>query len=174
VNPDTPSATYYSSCRLARAGSGSKSSVVWLGGEHDVATKDVLVATLAEAAALDELAVVIDLSGVHFISATAIGVIMGAKELLARRGRSLVLRAPPPSVRRVFDACGLSGLLDGAPSAEVLETVEGSAALRSWVEVPATGRVDWHETCVTAESNVDEQASVEFARDEQAPFVKIP
>jgi anti-anti-sigma factor len=174
VSPYTSSATYYSSCRLARAGSRAKLSVIWLGGEHDIATKDVLAAVLAEAIALDEPAVVIDLSGVHFISAATIGVIVGAKTLLARRGRSLFLRAPPPFVRRVFDLCGLSELLDRDPSADVFETVEEAAALRTWVEVPATSRVDWHETPVTSEPNVAERVSVESAPAERPLIVRIP
>jgi len=174
VNPETPSFTYYSSCRLSRAGPGAKLSVLWLGGEHDIATKDVLAATIAEAIALDEPAVVIDLSGVHFISAATIGVIVGAKKVLARRGRSLVLRDPPPFVRRVFGACGLSGLLDGNLSAEAFEAVEGAAALGSWVDVPATARGDRHGTSVRRSPKVGEQVSVESARGEQALFVKIP
>ena len=167
MNPYTSSATYYSSCRLARAGPGAEPSVVWLGGDHDIATKDVLEAVLAEAVALDEPAVVIDMSGVHFISAATIGVIVGARNVLARRGRSLVLRGPPPFVRRVFDACGLSGLLEGDPGADSFEAAEGAAALGSWVDVPATARGDGHETSDKTEPKVGEQVSVGSARGEQ-------
>lgn len=174
MNPETPSFTYYSSCRLSRAGPGATFSVVWLGGEHDIATKDLLAATIAEAIALDEPAVVIDLSGLHFISAATIGVIVHGKKELARRGRSLVLRAPPPFVRRVFDACGLSALLVSDPGPDAFEAVEGAAALGSWVDVPATARGDRHEISVRAEPKAGEQISVESARCEQALFVKIP
>ena len=172
--PDTPSFTYFSSCRLSRAVPGAKLSVVWLGGDHDIATKDVLAATIARAIALDEPAVVIDLSGVHFISAAAIGVIVEAKEFQELRGRSLVLRAPPPFVRRVFDACGLSDLLDRESSADATETINGATALESWVDVPVTDPVNWHDTSVTAEPNVDEQVSVESAHAERPLFVRIP
>ncbi len=171
MSPDTPSVTYYSSCRLARAGSGGKPSVVWLGGDHDIATKDVLAAVLAEAVALDEPAVVIDMSGVHFIGAATVGVIVGAKKVLAREGRSLVLRGPPPCVRRVFDACGLSGLLDGA---DAFEGVEGAAALGSWVDVPATPRGDRRETSDKTEPKVEQQVSVESARGKRVSVVRIP
>jgi anti-anti-sigma factor len=167
VNPYTSSATYYSSCRLVRAGPGAEPSVVWLGGDHDIATKDVLEAVLAEAVALDEPAVVIDMSGVHFISAATIRVIVGARNVLARRGRSLVLRGPPPFVRRVFDACGLSSLLEGDPGADSFEAAAGASALGSWVDVPATARGDGHETSDRTEPKVDQQVSVESARGEQ-------
>lgn len=163
VSLDTPSLNDFSSCRLSRAGPGGKLSVVWLAGEHDISTRDVLAATLAEAISLDEPAVVIDLSGVHFISVATIAMIADAKKVLARRGRSLVLRAPPPFVRQVFHVCGLSDLLNRDPSAGAFETVEGATALRSWVEVPATDRVDWHDTPVNTEHNVGERVSVEAA-----------
>jgi anti-anti-sigma factor len=173
VNPYTSSATYYSSCRLARAGPGAETSVVWLGGDHDIATKDVLVAVLAEAVALDEPAVIIDMSGVHFISATTIGAIVGAKNELARRGRPLVLRGPPPFVRRVFDACGMSGLLEGDPGADSFDAAQGASALGSWVDVPATARGDGHESD-TSEPKGAEQVSVESAPGEQVSIVRIP
>jgi anti-anti-sigma factor len=173
VNPYTSSATYYSSCRLARAGPGAETSVVWLGGDHDIATKDVLVAVLAEAVALDEPAVVIDMSGVHFISATTIGAIVGAKNVLALQGRSLVLRGPPPFVRRVFDACGMSGLLGDDADAGSFEAVEGAPALGSWVDVPATARGDGHESD-WPEPKVAEQVSVEAAPGEQVSILRIP
>ena len=173
MSSDTPSTTYFSSCRLVRAGSGAEPSVVWLGGDHDIATKDVLAAVLAEAVALDEPAVVIDMSGMHFISAATIGVIVGAKNVLARKGCSLVLRGPPPFVRRVFDVCGLSGLLEGDPGADSFEAVEGAAALGSWVDVPATPRGDRHETSDKTEPKVDQPVSVELARGEQVRIVRV-
>ncbi len=172
MNPDTPSFTYFSNCRLSSAGSGAKLSVVWLEGEHDISTRDVLAAVLAKAIALDESAVVVDLSGVHFISVATICLILDAKNLLERRARSLVLRAPPPFVRRVFDACHLSDLLDREPSADEFETTEGASALGSWVEVPATGRVG-HDAPEMTERNVGERASIESAGAERPLFVKI-
>jgi anti-anti-sigma factor len=172
VQPETSSSSYFSSCRLTCAGTGAKLSVVWLGGEHDIATVDVLAATLAKAISLDEPAVVIDLSGVHFIDAATIGVIVTAKNLLAQRGRSLQLRAPAPFVRRIFDVCHLSDLLDRDPSADPFEAAEGASALGSWVEVPATGRVG-HGVPETTERNVGERVSV-GSTGEQALCAKTP
>jgi anti-anti-sigma factor len=138
VIPDPPSATQDSGCRLALAGSDAQHSVIWLSGDHDIATKDLLVATIGEAVALGEPAVVLDMSEARIVSAATIGVIIGTKRVLAEQGRPLVLRAPPPCVRRVFEACELSYFLDGVLGADPLAAVEGAAALGSWVDVPAT------------------------------------
>ena|GEM_PF-1565147 len=174
MSSGTASYTCSSSCRLSRDGPRAELSVVWLEGEHDIATRELLAAALAEAISLDEPAVVIDLSGVRFISVATVGVIVDAKKLLARRGRSLVLRAPPPFVRRAFHVCGLGDLLLCDLRAGALKTAGGAAALRSWVEVPATDRVDWAENSITAEPNVGEQTSLESAPAERPLFVKIP
>lgn len=128
MSPGIPLFADTSNCRLSRAGRRTKLSVVWLRGDHDVATRDTLAATLAEAIWLDEAAVVIDLSEVNFISLPTIGVIVDASKLLARRGRSLVLRAPPPFVRRVFDACGQSGLLRDPSAGGVPESSKWMSA----------------------------------------------
>jgi anti-anti-sigma factor len=170
--PVTTSPPFFSSCRLSPSGPDAQFPVVWLGGEHDIATKDVLAAAIAEAVALDEPAVVIDLSAVQFISATTIGVIVAATESQARRGCSLVLRAPPRLVRRAFDVCGLSDLFDRDPNADAFETVKGAAALKTWVKVPPTIRVDWPEPSISAEEIApvgdNEPASVEWVRDEHS------
>lgn len=41
----TPSLTYFSSCQLTRAQPGAEPSVVWLRGDHDVATVETLAYT---------------------------------------------------------------------------------------------------------------------------------
>lgn len=96
------------------------SSVLWLQGDHDIATSAALSAAIAEAIALDGPAVVIDMSGVLFISAATVGVIVQANVNLRARSRSLTLRAPSSCVRHIFDVCGLSGLLEEACAAGVL------------------------------------------------------
>jgi anti-anti-sigma factor len=106
------------------------------------ATKDVLVATLAQAIALNERAVVIDLSGAPFISAATIGAIVDAERLLALSGRSLVLRDPPPFVRQIIAVCGLSDLFDRDRCADAFRTVTRAAAPGSWAKVRTTGRPD--------------------------------
>ncbi len=139
--PAEPSSAF-STCRLSVSSPGTGPPVIWLGGEHDHATRGVLAATLAEAIALDESAVVIDLSGVRLVTAATLGVIVVATQLQAMRGRSLILRAAPPFVRRIFAFCGLSDLLDGDTGPHDFDVAPGATALSSWVEVPATDRAD--------------------------------
>lgn len=51
---------------------------------------------------------VIDLSGVHFIDSSGIGVLVGALKRYTAAGNTLVLRGPSSSLRRVLDMTGLS------------------------------------------------------------------
>jgi anti-anti-sigma factor len=95
---------------------------VWLSGEHDLSNVAALSESLAGALALDEADLVLDLSGVEFMGAVTIDVIVRAKELLDLRSRALTLRAPSESARRVFDLCGLADLI-GPSSADAVPRV---------------------------------------------------
>jgi anti-anti-sigma factor len=116
-------------------------SVVWLRGEHDIATESKLARTLAWAVALDDADVVVDLSGVRFMAAATVGAIIDARNALLLRSRSLTLRSPSTRARRVIERCGLAGLVDPPTVATTLERGAPSA-LGSWVAVPAADRVD--------------------------------
>jgi anti-anti-sigma factor len=116
--------------------------VVWLRGEHDVASKELLTEVLIRAVALGQPTVVIDMSQVQFISAASIGVIVRAKNVLRHSGRPLVLRAPSNHVRWVFGLCGLAGLFESQSSEKAFVGTPGAPALGSWVSVPATERDD--------------------------------
>jgi anti-sigma B factor antagonist len=87
-------------------------TVVWLSGEHDLSTLDALSETLARAFALDDADVVLDLSGVQFMGAATIDVIVRAKGVLDLRSRALTLRSPSESAQRVVDLCGLADLVE--------------------------------------------------------------
>jgi anti-anti-sigma factor len=113
--------------------------VVWLRGEHDISTDDALCQALARAIALDSAGLVLDLSGVEFMGASTLGVIVRAREFLRERSASLTVRSPSAFARRVISACGLGDLL--GPSHGEPGGVTGKA-LRSWVAVPATERSD--------------------------------
>jgi anti-anti-sigma factor len=80
--------------------------------EYDISTVAALSETLARAIALDESDLLVDLSGVQFMDAATIGVIMRARSGLRLRSRSLTLRSPSPCARRILDLCGLTYLLD--------------------------------------------------------------
>jgi anti-anti-sigma factor len=124
---------------LRRDGTAAGPIVVWLRGEHDLSTDEALCATLARAIALDSAGLVLDLSEVEFMAASTLGVIVRAREFLRQRSRSLTVRAPSASARRVMDACGLNDLL--GPSPEMAVDMTGQA-LGSWVAVPAVERSD--------------------------------
>jgi anti-anti-sigma factor len=106
--------------------------VVWLHGEHDISTEAELTAALTLAMALDDADLVIDLSNVQFMGAATVGVIARSRAFLQDRQRSVTLRSPSTSARRVLHLCGLADLVDPGTA----------GALGTWVAVPATDRVD--------------------------------
>jgi anti-sigma B factor antagonist len=56
--------------------------------------------------------VVLDLSDVTFIDATAVGVLIGANQRLGREGRSLRIAAPIPTVLRTLRLMGQGTALE--------------------------------------------------------------
>lgn len=92
---------------------GPPAVVVTLRGEHDLATRPEVAEVVAEAIAVGDVDVVMDLGRVEFMDASTVGVIVWARELLRARGQALTLRAPSPCVRRVLELCDLSDLVDG-------------------------------------------------------------
>jgi anti-anti-sigma factor len=87
-------------------------TVVGLSGEHDLSTVDAFSQTLARVFALDDGDVVLDLSGVQFMGAATIDVIVRAKDALDLRSRVLTLRSPSVSAQPVVDLCGLADLVE--------------------------------------------------------------
>ncbi|HEV7759106.1 MAG TPA: STAS domain-containing protein [Acidimicrobiales bacterium] len=103
---------------------GPPEVVVHLRGEHDLVTVTELSAAMARAITLGDADLVVDLSRVDFMGAATVGVFLWARELLLARARSLVLRAPSSSARRVLELCDLDVLLaspaeDAGPGVEV-------------------------------------------------------
>jgi len=92
---------------MAVAEHGGDGTVVWLRGEHDIATMAELSDTLTRAMAQDDGDVVVDLSGVDFMGAATVGVILRTRACLRLRSRSLTLRAPSMRAQRVLDLCGV-------------------------------------------------------------------
>jgi anti-sigma B factor antagonist len=87
-------------------------AVVWLEGEHDLATKPDVARAIDSTLQSGRGDVVIDLSGVTFMNASILGVIVQARQALQRCGRGLTLRDPSSRARRVIELGGLSELLD--------------------------------------------------------------
>jgi anti-sigma B factor antagonist len=113
--------------------------VVWLRGELDIATTADVAEAIARAIAFDDADLVVDLSEVAFMDASTIGVIVRAGNMLLEQSRSLILRAPTTSARRVVDLCGLAELVEPvSPDPDA----GASSALGSWVAIPAIDRME--------------------------------
>jgi anti-sigma B factor antagonist len=92
----------------------SDRTILWLHGEHDLATTGFLTDTLGAAIAGDQGDIVVDMSHVTFIDAATVGVLLRGRALLADRSRRLTFRSPPTCAQRVLGACGLSGLVEAS------------------------------------------------------------
>ena len=89
--------------------------MLWLGGEHDIATADVVAGALATAIATDHADVIVDLSGVEFLGAAPIHLLQRSRVLLRRQGRSLTLGFPSKCARRALAVADLPLLDDPIP-----------------------------------------------------------
>ena len=128
-------------------------TVVWLRGEHDICTVAALSQILARAIALDDGDLVVDLSGVRFMDAATVGVILRARDFLRLQSRSLVLRSPSTSATRILDMCALADLREPTPERRPVH--RGGGALGVLVAVPTLDRVDG--AAVVADAPVDLQ-----------------
>ena len=82
-------------------------TIIWLRGEHDIATDGALRRTLEGAVALNDAAILIDLSEVELLAST-LGVILAARNSLRQQSRSLTMVPPllPTSgASSAFAAC---------------------------------------------------------------------
>jgi anti-anti-sigma factor len=123
---------------FAAPGLDREAIIIWVRGEHDIATRAGLSQAITDAAALDDADVFVDLSAVTFMDASTVGTIVGGRNLLRSFSRSLAVRAPSVRARRVLDLCGLAHLVQH----EAVHPAGTSAALGTWVDVPAIGRLD--------------------------------
>lgn len=80
-------------------------AVLSIGGELDLLSVPVLHACVATLSA-DVDDVVLDLGELRFIDASGLHAIETSAQRLRSTGGSLVLRAPQPPVRRIFDLLG--------------------------------------------------------------------
>ena len=115
--------------------------VVWLQGEHDAGSASALKSMLSQAMASEYETVVVDLSGIEFMGAATVGLIIAARERLRLSSRNLAIRAPSHCASRILDLCGFSEFLDGGPL-EVTRATGPAGALATWVEVPVSPRLD--------------------------------
>jgi len=134
--------------RLPGAGTETGPTIIWLRGEHDIATDGDLSRVLTRAIALNNAALVLDLSKVELMSASTLDVIVKAQNFLRQQSRSLTMRSPSPQVQRIIDICGLHNLLSSSPRER-----DGAAgeALGSWVAVPDAKPADGQPVLSTVE-----------------------
>lgn len=95
---------------------GPPEVVVCLRGDHDLATVAELSAIVAQAMAVGDTDVVVDLSRVTLMTAATVGVLVRARELLRVGSRSLVVRSPSKRARRVLELSDLRGLIEPRPA----------------------------------------------------------
>ena len=81
----------------------SEGVVVRVFGEVDIVTAPVLKRHLDSAIASGRPTIVIDLAETTFLDARGVGVLVGARTRISRAGGRLILRRPPPLVRRVLE-----------------------------------------------------------------------
>lgn len=82
----------------------AETTVVWMGGEVDIATKPEVHALLRS---LDG-DVVVDLAHVTLLDACGIGAFMSERQRLTAEGGMLMVRAPVPLIRRELCIFGLA------------------------------------------------------------------
>jgi anti-anti-sigma regulatory factor len=119
-------------CPARGTGHGAGPTVVRLRGVQDVSTDPALCRALARAIAVDDAAVVVDLSEAEPMGLSTLAVIVRAREFLRFWSRPLTVRSPSSSARRLIGICLLKDLL--GPE----KTFGPGTALASWVEVPTT------------------------------------
>ena len=103
------------------------SATVVLDGEIDIATAPAIRRILLAAISGGNVQLAVNMSGVTFIDAAGIGVLVAAANRARQAGGGLSLLAPSPQVRRLLDVFHLDAIL---PMAERLggPSVAGSAA----------------------------------------------
>jgi anti-anti-sigma factor len=87
-------------------------AVIWLDGEQDIATVAVLADTLKNVISADDADLIVDLSGVTFMSTATIDELVRARNLLWGLSRNLTLRSPSRCAHRLLDLCGLAGFVE--------------------------------------------------------------
>ena len=96
-----------------RGGDVRGAAVLWMHGDHDQSNATQLADTIGRAIERSDADLVIDLSGVEFISAATYTVLLDAHLRLRERSRRFTLRAPSSCARRLLDLCDPDGVLAG-------------------------------------------------------------
>jgi len=114
-SPDVAVRSHATPPRLSDEGGRT---VVWLGGENDLATSGALADALAAGMSADLADVVVDLRRVTFLDAATIGVLVRGRNMLDSEGRRLTLRSPSRPAGRMLALCELTVLVEPSRNAE--------------------------------------------------------
>ena len=112
--PDVATRVQESAPHVSRDG---ERAVVWLDGEHDFATADVLANILAHVISADDAHLIVDLSGVTFMGTATIDELLQARNLLLGLSRKMTVRSPSKCARRLLELCDLGGLIQPSEGA---------------------------------------------------------
>lgn len=137
-------------CLLGPPRDDAADVVVWLRGEHDLSTAPDLSEAMAWVLSVDDIDVVVDLSQVRFMSATTVGILIRARELLRARSRAFVVRSPSEWAQLVLQLCGAADLVDPE---EALEATRTAGVHGTGVPVSVTGRVGHRGDTAASESD---------------------
>ena len=91
-------------------------AVLSVAGQVDASTEQGFRDALTSVLAHGVPRIVVDLSGVGFMSSAGIGVLMGVRRVLADAGGSLVLAAPHGEVAQVLSIAGVAEVIPVAAS----------------------------------------------------------
>jgi anti-anti-sigma factor len=114
-------------------------TVVQVRGDQDDSNVAALAEAIAGAIAIDDADLVVDLNEVQYMGVAAVRAVVRAGDLLRLRSRSLVLRSPPWSARRILGLCGHEDLLDPRP-ADATPTVGTEVRHRGTSPASVAGR----------------------------------
>jgi len=84
--------------------------IVTLSGVLDLATRDDLVTTMADAVAADVQVVCVDARDLEFCDSAGLSALIGLHRRASAEGRHLYLVNPQPGVRTVLETTGLTRL----------------------------------------------------------------
>ncbi len=87
-------------------------AVITVAGELDLYTAPRLKENLLAALEADVLKICVDMTGVHFIDSSALGVLIGGVKRLKPKGGRLVLVSVDENVNWIFQITGLNSVFD--------------------------------------------------------------
>lgn len=87
-------------------------AIIEIAGELDLYTAPRLKETLLAALEGGALKVLVDMTGVHFIDSSALGVLIGGVKRLKPKGGSMALVSVDENVNWIFQITGLNSVFD--------------------------------------------------------------